>query len=370
MKVLIFSNIPSPYFVEYLNELGKYVDEVVCVFERKAASNRDKSWENVNAVNFKYYFLKGIKVGIEASLSFGAKKYINKHKNSIIIFANPTTPTGILGIRYCIRHKIPYCVQSEGGFARVGNDFKTKIKKYLFKDAALYLTGMTPSTDYFTAYGAPIERVKQYPFASLAEKDLIKEPISDKEKKNIKDELNIPFSKVILYVGRITEIKGVDVLLKAFADFKEDCCLYCIGGEPCDELNKIIAENNIKNAFFVKHSNLETLKKYYKCADVFVLPTRYDTWGLVVNEAMAYGLPVVTTDSCIAGLELIKDDVNGYLVKTDSVEELKIAIEKSILNSDKNNMPKNNIEKIKQHTYETMAKTIYGHLCELTNNGK
>ena len=369
MKILLFTNLPSPYFVEYANQLGKYAD-VLVVFERKKASNRDKSWEKVNAINFNYAFLKGINVGTEASLSFGAKKFIKKNKDRIIIFGNPTTPTGILGIRYCKRHKIPYCVQSEGGFARVGNDFKTKIKRYLFKDAALCLTGMTPSTDYFTAYGAPIEKVKQYPFASLAEKDLIVKPISLDEKVDIKKELNIPFSKMILYVGRIESNKGIDILLKAFADFDDEYCLYCVGGEPYEELNNIIAEKNIKNCFFVKHSDLETLKKYYKCSDVFVLPTRYDTWGLVVNEAMSYGLPVITTDNCVAGLQLIENGKNGYVVKTESVEELKDAINNAFLNSEINQMPKNNIEKIKNHTYETMAKVIFGHLSELNTNGQ
>lgn len=370
MRILIFSNIPSPYFVEYLNELGKFCDEIVCVFERKKASNRDKSWDQINVVNFKYYFLKGIKIGAEESLSFGAKKYIKLYKNHTIIFANPTTPTGILGIRYCIRHKIPYCVQSEGGFARVGNDFKTKIKRYLFKDAALYLTGMTPSNDYFTAYGAPVEKVKQYPFSSLSEKDLIDKPISLDEKKTIKESLGITNSKMILYVGSMIQRKGIDILLNAFKDIKNDVCLYCVGGAPTDELSKIISENNIQNVTFIKHSNLETLKNYYKAADLFVLPTRYDTWGLVVNEAMSYGLPVITTDACVAGLELIENGKNGYVVKTESIDELKEAINNALLNSDKNKMAKNNIEKIKNHTYETMAKVIFGHLSELNSNGQ
>ena len=51
MKVLLFSNIPSPYFVEYLNELGKMAD-VKAVFERRTAKDRDDSWKNVNANNF------------------------------------------------------------------------------------------------------------------------------------------------------------------------------------------------------------------------------------------------------------------------------------------------------------------------------
>ena len=50
--------------------------------------------------------------------------------------------------------------------------------------------------------------------------------------------------------------------------------------------------------------------------------TRVDTWGLVINEAMANGLPVITTKRCVAGVELIKDGENGYIIDVDDTEAL------------------------------------------------
>ena len=58
----------------------------------------------------------------------------------------------------------------------------------------------------------------------------------------------------------------------------------------------------------------EKLSEYYKAADIFVLPTREDIWGLVVNEAMAYALPVITTVQCVSGTEMIKPEVTGSLL--------------------------------------------------------
>ena len=58
-------------------------------------------------------------------------------------------------------------------------------------------------------------------------------------------------------------------------------------------------------------------------ADLFVLPTRYDVWGLVINEAMSFGLPIITTDMCIAGMELVVDGFNGFIVPVGNVEELR-----------------------------------------------
>ena len=97
---------------------------------------------------------------------------------------------------------------------------------------------------------------------------------------------------------------------------------------------KIIDEYNIQNTVFIDNISFDELKKYYYSADILVLPSRYETWGLVINEAMAYGLPVITTDMCIAGTALIQDGINGYIVETDNVnmlrEKLKLLIEDEV----------------------------------------
>ena len=364
MKIIIFSNIPSPYFVNYLNELGKLA-EVFAVFERKTASDRDKSWEIVNAKSFSYTFLKGIPVGNEASLSFQIKRFIKQYKDRIIIFANPTTPTGIVGINYCKRKKIGYCLQSEGGIPKSGKGLKESIKKKHLSGASLYLTGMAPGNDYFRFYGAPIDKIKQYPFASLAKNDILSTPVSTKEKAAYKTALGVKQSNMVLYVGRMIPSKGVDTLLKAFGALNHDYVLYCIGGKPTDTHLKIINDIKNKNVHFVEHAPLNELKKYYLASDVFVLPTRHDTWGLVVNEAMSFGLPVITTKMCVAGLELIEDGVNGYLVDVDDSETLSKRIELLFTNRDlRFSMAKNNIDKIQRYNYSDMAKIIYQDLLE------
>ena len=72
-----------------------------------------------------------------------------------------------------------------------------------------------------------------------------------------------------------------------------------------------------------------------KIADVLVLPTRGDVWGLVVNEALACGTPVITTTACLAGLELVKDGHNGYLVEPDNPRQLAQKINRLIWDDEK-----------------------------------
>ena len=91
------------------------------------------------------------------------------------------------------------------------------------------------------------------------------------------------------------------------------------------EIADTITEDN-KYILFVEFKRKEELAEYYKMADLFVLPTREDIWGLVINEAMAKGLPIITTDKCVAGLELIQNGMNGQIVKSDDISAIRDAV--------------------------------------------
>ena len=92
-------------------------------------------------------------------------------------------------------------------------------------------------------------------------------------------------------------------------------------------------------------------------SDLFVLPTRKDVWGLVINEAMCYGLPVITTDKCVSGLELVKDYENGFITPVNDSKNLAEKIRKVMKDNELSaKMSKNNLIKIKKYTIENMAK--------------
>ena len=88
------------------------------------------------------------------------------------------------------------------------------------------------------------------------------------------------------------------------------------------------------------------------------MPTREDIWGLVINEAMAYGLPIITTDNCLAGLELIKNEENGYIIPVNNTELLAQYANLLIDNKSlRDKIAANNRKKIQIYTLENMAKT-------------
>ena len=105
----------------------------------------------------------------------------------------------------------------------------------------------------------------------------------------------------------------------------------------------------LENVHFIGFKSKEELKKYYKSADLFVLPTREDIWGLVINEAMSYGLPIITTNKCVAGVELINNDENGFIVSVEDSKSISKKInllldnEKLSESMSENNLKKNRI---------------------------
>lgn len=137
----------------------------------------------------------------------------------------------------------------------------------------------------------------------------------------------------------------------------DDCGVYIVGGKPTEEYLSILQANKLHNIHFIDFKTPKELVSYYKAADIYVLPTREDIWGLVINEAMSYGLPVITTDNCIAGLELINNGENGFIVPVENVSELhdKLIL---LLSSDdlRTQISANNRLKIRKYTIEKMAK--------------
>ena len=100
------------------------------------------------------------------------------------------------------------------------------------------------------------------------------------------------------------------------------------------------------------------LFKYYQVSDLFVLPTREDIWGLVINEAMANGLPIITTNKCVAGVELINQ--NGRLINNEDYETLGKYINELLTDDDLlNNYSRMSLNNIKSYSIEEMALKIY-----------
>ena len=134
-------------------------------------------------------------------------------------------------------------------------------------------------------------------------------------------ELDLPDKRIILYVGRIEPLKGLDILLKAVALLNDTAIthLLIVGGSlekdaELQRLNTLAVNLGISDIVtFIGSVQQEQLPAYYSASDVFVLPSWYESFGLVALEAMSCGTPVVV--SRVGGLKtFVENGKTGYLV--------------------------------------------------------
>ena len=146
--------------------------------------------------------------------------------------------------------------------------------------------------------------------------------------------------RVVLFVGRIEQIKGIDVLLRAigllfqgYPDLRSELCLLIVGGALNDdedapetdkiiELRHLVHEHRLEDTVdFVGSQDQSRLALFYAAADICAVPSLTESFGLVALEAMACGTPVLGTR--VGGLQTIIDDqVSGYLVKAGDDQAL------------------------------------------------
>lgn len=361
-KVLFLTNFPSPYRVNFFDELGKYLDVTVLYSDRvEDITHRNRSWFEDGKGGFQPVQLKktfGIK---DENLCLDVLTWLKKDWDAIVI-GGYSSPTAILAMLYLRLRKIPFYMEVDGGLIRQERKIKYLIKRTLVRLAPMWLSTGRFTTKYLVHYGAEAENVTHYPFSSLYEENILPGIVPLEEKLALRKELEIPEENMVLAIGQFIHRKGFDVLLRSAVSLDKNVGIYIVGGEATEEYRKMKEELGLENVHFLGFQKKDVLARFYKAADLFVLPTREDIWGLVINEAMAYGLPVITTDRCVAGLELVEDGVNGYIVP---VEDENALAEKmcAALASDRNAMGAASLEKIRPYTLENMAK-VHGEIFE------
>lgn len=164
----------------------------------------------------------------------------------------------------------------------------------------------------------------------------------------------------VLYVGRLIETKGVKDLIKALSEVIKSipgAKLFIAGyGNQEEELKKLtIALNLTKNIIFLGKVEKSDVAKYMKSSEIFVLPSYSEGFPLVLAEALACGLPVITTK--VKGLpEIIKDKINGYLIEPGDYKDLAEKIIFLFKNDpERTKISRKNIEESEKYAWENVT---------------
>ena len=350
-RILFLANVPSPYRVAFFDVLSRQCDLTV-LYQLHASAERDKQWTAAQQGQYRTVFLKGKSTDVDKALCPGVLSLLKPGYDAILICGN-SSPTELLAISWCKLRRLPYCLEGDGAFAKSGGGLKEWVKSQSIRGASLYLSTCQELDRYYLHYGARPEDLRRYHFSSLHETDILPSPVPLDAKQGLRKKLGIPAEKMLLSVGQFIPRKGFDVLLEAVNTLDKHIGVYIVGGEPTEEYLTYARENDLTNVHFVGFKTKEALEEYYLAADLFVLPTREDIWGLVVAEAMSFGLGVITTNRCNAGLELIENGRSGYLVPVEDVHALRGAITDAIVHSAA--LGAAALEAVRPYTIEAMA---------------
>lgn len=350
-KILILSIYPAPYRLGLCEFFSNFYQTDV-FFEYSNGDKRDKRW-----------FLSGGSHLLDTKN--GRQQYKQAYKNlkqyDLVVLYDYATTEGRKLITRCKRAKIPYVINCDGVILTQKRNFlKDIIKRWLLSKASAYMASGEHAKEYFLRYGAKEDKVFLHGFSTLKESDMLRECVTQSEKIRLREKLGLPLDKKIaIAVGRFIPLKRYDYLLQEWYRIDEQCCLLLIGGgDEYEHYQQIIKKDNLKNVIIEQFHPTEELYDYYKAADIFIHPSSYEAWGLVINEAMAKGLPIVVSNTCTAGLELVKEGQNGYLFPMGQ-EDVAIERIQNLLNDDslRQDMANESLKTIQGYTMENMAKT-------------
>ena len=228
-------------------------------------------------------------------------------------------------IRWCHRRQIPVFLAGDSNILLdYGTGVKALLKQKLMRWIIQRCTGLLPfgrlGRDYFLKYGAAPERIFYFPCEP--DYSLFALPATAEQLAQARLKYSLSAGRrYLLYSGRLATEKRVDLLVAAFAAVatnRPDWDLVIAGDGPCrQQLQAQIARSGMalgeRIHFLGMIAAPDELVLGYQLCEVLVLPSDYEPWGLVVNEAAAAGLALVCSDVVGAGHELLQDGINGRL---------------------------------------------------------
>ena len=226
----------------------------------------------------------------------------------------------IVGTKIFLRGENP--LNQEVGKSKWKLALKRIVLKPLFMAVSVFLCVGEENRKFYVSYDVPDKKLFFVPYAVDNDR-FIKAAagLKPKRKELRKKLLNITDDRpVILFLGKLIEKKRPMDLLKAFEMLNtkyhiQDTNLVFVGdGALRSDLETYVKEHDLNGVHFAGFKNQTEIPEYYAMADVFVLPSGPgETWGLVVNEAMCFGLPVIVSDMVGCGPDLVRNGKNGFI---------------------------------------------------------
>lgn len=332
-KILYFSNIIAPYNIEYFNRLSKELNgDIFFYFDNQSESNRQWTIQQ-QQLQFEYKIEKTWNLEKESAVSndttlprtiyfpFSVVKRIFQHRPDVVM----SIEFGIRSLLCLLAAKLTGAAFLIVSDVTIGSEKSVgKARQLLRKTIARFATGGVARSrnakSYLASLGMSSGSIYVAPYAVNAI-EVAAAPADNTD------------TFKLLYVGQFHHLKGLDLLLSAIdklePSLKNKLVLYLAGGTR-EQLTAAYPEINQTQIETLGFLSQEELAAWYKKADVFVLPSRQDTWGLVINEAVQQGCPVIISTYAGAADELIQHKDSGLVVDPLNTTEFAQTLEYAI----------------------------------------
>lgn len=324
-KAIVFYQYLPPWRIDVFNEMAKYYDMTI-VFTNADCEGFTYNRKELlgKLLNIKTIFLnRGIKIG-SRPVHLGISKLIKKEKPDVI-FTHEYSPTSIIIAFYKqirrFNYKLYITTSDNVAMAEKSSGLKAKARKYVLNQADGIIVYSSSVKEWYSRH-FPKLKIDicpniQNPQTLLSyRKSFIHYIDKYINRFNLKD------CNIILYTGRLVEVKGLDLLLTAFADANvSNYKLVLVGdGNQKGKLQNQVKALGIEDkVVFAGYYSGNALYAWYDIANYFILPSRYEPFGAVVNEALVYGCPVVVSQY-IGALDFVTSE-NGMIFNPTNHQE-------------------------------------------------
>jgi glycosyltransferase involved in cell wall biosynthesis len=336
-RLVILTEIISPYRIPLFNALAQHEEVDLHVIFLSETDPNLRQWQVYKEeIKFSYEVLPAWRKRIgryNALLNRGVGRALTAAAPDVILCGGYSYVAAWQALLWARVHNTPFLLWSEsnlqdqrrghvlveflkneflhrcGGFVVPGQSAREYLQAHRIKEDLIFIAPNAVDNDFFAAAAAAVRRN-----AAARRKELI-----------------LP-DRYFLFAGRLVREKGVFELLSAYAKLDErlrqQIGLVFVGDGPSrrqlEEQAVSISPGEVRFAGF---AHREQLAAYYALAEILILPTYTDPWGLVVNEAMACGLPAIVSRVAGCAADLVKENWNGLLIPPRDISSLATALE-------------------------------------------
>jgi len=368
-RLVIITEIIAPYRVPVFNSLAARGDvDLHAVFLAETDPKLRQWTVPKDEIRFSYQVLPSFRLRLGNSnllLNRGLDRALRQVRPDVIVCGGYNYPSAWRAAFWARERNIPFLLWTESNAAdhRGRSTFVEYLKrKYLGMCRGFVVPGEA-SKSYLQQLGLPAELIFKAPDAVDNELFTQGARMARTNLATVRKRIDVP-ERYFLNVGRFIRAKGVFDLLEAYAKLDEEIRasvgLVFVGeGDAKSELIRrasLIRPGTVKVSLFVQK---EQLAEFYALADAFVFPTHSDPWGLVVNEAMASGLPVIASNVAGCVRDLVEDGWNGFIVPVSDVRRICSSMELLAKGNDlRGQMGERSLQRIQEYSPEACAAGI------------